>query len=290
VEQRAAAEATRSEDGVRREGANYWEARAAAARAWPDVQYKHSVYKHAQYVQKSKHLLPNPVLPNTPHAQRRRVLGPHLRARRVRRCFRVHLVPAASVSLSVPPRSASRRSHRSQNGLRTSSLRAPFPPSRRRALRSSSRRRRPFRAMRAERVRVPTRSPVLNHRCPMYGPHRCAPRCRGCRLRISVRPRGLRIRARLLLRDSKDRSYGSDSGSTSSRGRRRLVSGHGRGRQASRCRSSCRAFRELPGARAERRAQVRAVCVHRAIGRVCVGSRASRRRSAACCLASCPHR
>jgi hypothetical protein len=58
------------------------------------------------------------------------------------------------------------------------------------------------------------------------------------------------------------------------------------GRQA-----SAHARRALLGARAERRPQVCAVQVHRAIGCVCVGARASRRRSAACCcLASCPRR
>jgi hypothetical protein len=120
-------------------------------------------------------------------------------------------VTAASISSSTPPCSASHCQPRSWDGLRAS------PPSKLSAFATSSTPLLlasqasdfggPSRATRAGRVRVPARSPVCDRRCTMYGPHRCTPRCRGCRVRVSARRRGLRIRASLLLRDSRDRSY-----------------------------------------------------------------------------------
>jgi hypothetical protein len=89
--------------------------------------------------------------------------------------------------------------------------------------------------------------PCSASRCPhtyeLEWPHRRALHCRGCGLRDRARRSGLRIRTRLL-RDSRHRSYGSDTGSTSGQGRRGIESGRRRGRQASRRghHRSCRAF------------------------------------------------
>jgi hypothetical protein len=179
----------------------------------------HILYKkHAQYDQNPIHLLFDPVLPNTPHAQRRRVLGPHQPARAVRGCYHVHphprrerVCPHHRAPCAVPGLGA---------GM-ACVLPACFqPPSKLYAFAASSTS--PllasqastsggsFRATRAGEARTPAHSPVSDRRCAMHAPLRCAPRFRGCRLRVRARPHRLRSRARLLLRDSKDRSYGSD--------------------------------------------------------------------------------
>jgi hypothetical protein len=213
-----------------------------------------------------------------------------------------------SASTSVPPpRAYPRPRHRAPRpvvGLRVGMACALLAaeqnsaPSRRRARPPpSSRRRRPPLGARPEgRVqgecgrRRTARYQTLGVLCP-ESPHWCAPRCRAG---ADFTP------APVLMTRGSARSSPSAIARTGrtaptpaarpAEGGERLGADMGEKRQASRRRHrrrSCRAFRELPGARAELRAPVRAVCVHRDIGRVCVSSRASRRRSAACCLASC---